>query len=170
MFFWLPDTPANAKFLTPNQRIQAVERVKITNQTVVKSNVFRMDHFFEAITDIKVLLVVLFLVAITICNSSITAFSQIVLVGLGFNVRVSVSNLSLLSCHLSQSSLTAPIDRCTKLICSLSLLAECMDSLASPQVTYAHDIVMSVPLLASYSVLSGRCPHQSNLLARVLME
>jgi hypothetical protein len=30
--------------------------------------------------------VVLFLLAITICNSSITAFSQIVLVGLGFDV------------------------------------------------------------------------------------
>jgi hypothetical protein len=91
MFFWLPDTPANAKFLTPNQRIQAVERVKITNQTVIKSNVFRIDHFFEAITDMKVLLVVLFLVAVTICNSSLTAFSQIVLVGLGFDVRISNS-------------------------------------------------------------------------------
>jgi hypothetical protein len=155
MFFWLPDTPANAKFLTPSQRMQAVERVKITNQTVLKSNVFRMDHFYEATTDIKVLLVVLFLVAVTICNSSLTAFSQIVLVGLGFDVRVIKHARAVLLCHPLQSGLTIPLYRCTKRIFSQSLLAEYMDCLVSPQVTYARDFATSVPLPAWYSVLSG---------------
>lgn len=91
MLYFLPDTQANARFLSPEQKIRAVERVKV-NQSVIKSNEFRWDHFFEAMLDIKIWLIFLFLVCVTICNSSITAFSQIVLVGLGFNVSGSFWN------------------------------------------------------------------------------
>lgn len=86
MMLWLlPDTPAQAKFLSPAQKIRAVDRVK-ANQTIIKSANFRWDHLLEGLTDIKVWLAVLFLLCTTTCNGSITAFSQIVLVGLGYEV------------------------------------------------------------------------------------
>lgn len=85
MLWMLPDTPSNARFLSQSQKVRAVERVQ-TNQTVLKSNHFRWDHLLEALVDVKIWLLVLFLICMTICNSSITAFSQIVLVGLGFDV------------------------------------------------------------------------------------
>ena len=86
MLYFLPDTPGNARFLSAEQKIRAVERVKATNQSVTKSNQFHWGHFLEAVLDIKIWLIFFFLVCVTICNSSLTAFSQIVLVGLGFNV------------------------------------------------------------------------------------
>ncbi|RVX66506.1 hypothetical protein B0A52_09791 [Exophiala mesophila] len=87
MLYFLPDTPGNARFLSAEQKIRAVERVKATNQSVTKSNQFHWGHFLEAVLDIKIWLIFFFLVCVTICNSSLTAFSQIVLVGLGFNVK-----------------------------------------------------------------------------------
>jgi ACS family allantoate permease-like MFS transporter len=102
MLWLLPDTPENARFLSRSQKLQAVERVR-GNQMTLKSNIFRWDQFVEGLLDPKVLVVCLFLICVTVCNSSLTAvsgqantfgafcswsmqFSQIVLVGLGLNV------------------------------------------------------------------------------------
>lgn len=74
MLWLLPDTPENARFLSRSQKLQAMERVR-GNQMTLKSNVFQWDQFVEALLDLKVLVVCLFLIGITVCNSSLTAVS-----------------------------------------------------------------------------------------------
>lgn len=74
MLWLLPDTPEDARFLNKAQKIRVVERLK-SNQVTRKTNVFRWKHLSEALLDIKVWLICLFLVCVTICNSSITAVS-----------------------------------------------------------------------------------------------
>lgn len=72
MFWVLPDTPATAKFLSTDQRIHAVERLR-SNQMVVKNNQFQWYQFREALLDPRILLICLFLICVSICSSSIAA-------------------------------------------------------------------------------------------------
>ena len=103
IFLFLPDTPGNAKFLSEPQKVRAVERLR-SNQMVVKNNEFQWHQFREALLDPRIWLLCLYLLAVSICSSSIAAvrpsgsstnesylltgfqFSQIILVGLGFDV------------------------------------------------------------------------------------
>lgn len=78
MLWLLPDSPANARWLNKEQRARAAERVR-TNQMALKSDNFRWYQLWEALLDPKVWLITLFLVALTICNSSITAVSKLTL-------------------------------------------------------------------------------------------
>ena len=72
MFWLLPDTPVTAKFLSPEQRVHAVERLR-SNQTVVKNRHFQWYQFREALVDPRIWLIVLFLIAVSICSSAIAA-------------------------------------------------------------------------------------------------
>lgn len=49
---WLPDSPATAKFLTPRERLIALERVR-DNQSGTVGRHFKMDHCVETLTDVK---------------------------------------------------------------------------------------------------------------------
>ncbi|KAK5054529.1 hypothetical protein LTR84_001420 [Exophiala bonariae] len=72
MFWTLPDTPATAKFLSKERRIHAVERLR-SNQMIVKNNQFQWYQFREALLDPRIWLLCLFLMAVSICSSSIAA-------------------------------------------------------------------------------------------------
>jgi ACS family allantoate permease-like MFS transporter len=41
---WFPDSPATAWFLTPEERIMAIERIKV-NQTGVENKVWKRDQY-----------------------------------------------------------------------------------------------------------------------------
>lgn len=68
----LPDTPAKARFLSPEQRVQAVDRIR-SNETGMKDNHFKWDQVWEAMTDIKVWLLVLYQLANSIPNGALTS-------------------------------------------------------------------------------------------------
>lgn len=84
LLWFLPDTPSTARWLTPEQREKAVDRIR-SNQTGIKNNTFKWDQAFEALTDIKVWLLVLYQLANSIPNGAYTTFSSLVVSGLGFS-------------------------------------------------------------------------------------
>jgi hypothetical protein len=98
---FLPDTPDNARFLTEQQRIDAVDRIR-SNQTGMKNNNFKWEQVREVIKDPNVLLLMLFQLTFSIPNGAHTTvsgqprqslllipntlqFSSIVMAGFGFN-------------------------------------------------------------------------------------
>ena len=54
--FWVPDSPATAWYLTPEERVAAVERLRM-GQTGMKCQKFKWNQLREGLLDIKVWLV-----------------------------------------------------------------------------------------------------------------
>ncbi|OTA01183.1 hypothetical protein A9Z42_0015290 [Trichoderma parareesei] len=52
VFFFYPDSPLHAKFLTPEERAQAVLRIK-SNNSGIEQKQFKKHQFIEAIKDPK---------------------------------------------------------------------------------------------------------------------
>ncbi|KAF7437247.1 hypothetical protein PC9H_004084 [Pleurotus ostreatus] len=83
--FWLffPDSPTNAWFLTPDERIKAVQRIK-ENQTGVENKHFKKEQMIEALLDPKTWLFALFSALDNIPNS-LTNQRQIIVSSFGFS-------------------------------------------------------------------------------------
>lgn len=71
LLWYLPNAPNTARFLTEKERVQAVNRIR-SNQTGMKDNHFQWKQVWEAMTDIKVWLLVLFQLANAIPNGAFT--------------------------------------------------------------------------------------------------
>ena len=74
LFFFLPDTPANARFLSEDERVRAVDRVR-SNQTGIKDNHFKWHQVREVLLDAKIWLLVLFQLTFSIPNGAFTTVS-----------------------------------------------------------------------------------------------
>ncbi|KAF5023413.1 hypothetical protein F66182_4513 [Fusarium sp. NRRL 66182] len=81
---FLPDTPNTARFLTQQQRIDAVDRIR-SNQTGMKDNSFKWEQVREVVKDPNVLLLMVFQLAFSIPNGAHTTFSSLVMAGFGFS-------------------------------------------------------------------------------------
>ncbi|KAG8783282.1 hypothetical protein FRC12_019886 [Ceratobasidium sp. 428] len=79
---WFPDSPATAWFLTPEERIMAIERIKV-NQTGIENKVWKKDQFIEALVDPKTWLFALFSCLDNIPNS-LTNQRSIIVNSFGF--------------------------------------------------------------------------------------
>ncbi|KAF9464198.1 MFS general substrate transporter [Collybia nuda] len=82
-WFFFPDSPTNAWFLTPTERSIAIRRIKI-NQTGVENKHFKKEQMIEALTDTKTWLFALFAALDNVPNS-LTNQRQIVVSGFGFS-------------------------------------------------------------------------------------
>ncbi|KAL6244912.1 hypothetical protein RBB50_008440 [Rhinocladiella similis] len=85
LLIFLPDTPMKARFLSPEQKVKAVNRVR-SNHTGIKDNHFKWQHVREALLDIKIWLLVIYQLSFSIPNGAFTAFSSIILNGFGFTI------------------------------------------------------------------------------------
>ena len=74
LFFFLPDTPSNARFLSQEERVKAVDRVR-SNQMGIKDNHFKWHQVREVLTDAKIWLLVLFQLTFSIPNGAFTTVS-----------------------------------------------------------------------------------------------
>ncbi|KAJ1304941.1 hypothetical protein OPQ81_006074 [Rhizoctonia solani] len=99
-FMWFPDSPATAWFLNPEERMMAIERIKV-NQTGVENKVWKSDQFVEALTDYKTWLFALFSCLGTIPNS-LTNQRSIIINSFGFTT--------------AQTTLLACVDRVVEII------------------------------------------------------
>ncbi|KAI0000635.1 MFS general substrate transporter [Russula compacta] len=81
-FFLFPDSPTNAWFLTTDERVKAVQRIK-ENQTGVENKHFKKEQMIEALTDPKTWLFALFSALDNVPNS-ITNQLQIIVVSFGY--------------------------------------------------------------------------------------
>ncbi|CAG8178819.1 unnamed protein product [Penicillium nalgiovense] len=84
MLFRLPDSPTTASFLTEEERLIAIERLK-ANQTGFKNSTIDKSQIMEAFTDVKTWLLAVLILAGNIPNGGFTAFNGLVLQGFGFS-------------------------------------------------------------------------------------
>ncbi|KAM5350021.1 hypothetical protein ACJ41O_006526 [Fusarium nematophilum] len=83
-FYIMPDTPLNARFLTKEERVQAVARVE-SNMTGIKNDTWKKYQVVEALRDPNAWFVVLIYLASNIPNNGLVTFSTIIVRGLGFS-------------------------------------------------------------------------------------
>ncbi|KAF5373654.1 hypothetical protein D9758_000775 [Tetrapyrgos nigripes] len=85
VLFWFlfPDSPTTAWFLTPEERVLAVERIKV-NQTGVENKHWKRDQFIETLTDRKIWVMALFAAILNIINS-LTNQRQLIVSQFGFS-------------------------------------------------------------------------------------
>ncbi|PCH43288.1 MFS general substrate transporter [Wolfiporia cocos MD-104 SS10] len=81
-WFLFPDSPTNAWFLTQEERVKAVQRIR-TNQTGVENKRFKREQFIEALIDPKTWLFALFSALDNVPNS-LTNQQQIIMSSFGF--------------------------------------------------------------------------------------
>ncbi|KAE8408698.1 major facilitator superfamily domain-containing protein [Aspergillus pseudonomiae] len=83
-FFALPDSPLNAKFLSPSQRGPAYRRAQACQQTY-RSREWKKDQFIEALIDPKTWFLFTYNFLVSLPNGGITNFSSLVIASFGFD-------------------------------------------------------------------------------------
>ncbi|KAF4537693.1 MFS general substrate transporter [Lasiodiplodia theobromae] len=86
LFFFLPESPISAPWLSEEERHVAIERLR-SNQQGVGSKVFKWYQFREAFTDVRTYLIFLFLVTVDIPCGGITVFFTQLIGGMGFDAN-----------------------------------------------------------------------------------
>ncbi|TFK73157.1 MFS general substrate transporter [Pluteus cervinus] len=86
VLIWLPDSPVHARFLTQEERIAALERVR-DDQGGTENKTFKRHQMIEAFTDVRTWLVVLSTLLTTIPNGALTNFSNIVIKSFGYTSK-----------------------------------------------------------------------------------
>ncbi|EXJ88555.1 hypothetical protein A1O1_05485 [Capronia coronata CBS 617.96] len=91
ILFWflLPDSPAAARFLSPEEKIEHIERLR-SNEQGIGSQTFKWDQFREAFTDINTWLYAFWIFAANIPNSIATSFGNVLVTGLGYTATQSL--------------------------------------------------------------------------------
>lgn len=82
-WFFFPDSPTTARFLTPDERVKVVQRIKV-NQTGVENKTWKRDQFVETFKDPKIWIMVLFAAIGNIVNS-LTNQRQLIVSQFGFS-------------------------------------------------------------------------------------
>ncbi|KAK0239759.1 major facilitator superfamily domain-containing protein [Armillaria nabsnona] len=67
-WFFFPDSPTTARFLTPDERVKVVQRIK-ANQAGLENKTWKHDQFIETLKDPKIWIMVLFAAISNIVNS-----------------------------------------------------------------------------------------------------
>ncbi|KAK7056432.1 hypothetical protein VNI00_002987 [Paramarasmius palmivorus] len=86
VLIWLPDSPMHAHFLTAEERVAALERVR-ENQAGVTNRTWKKDQVIEAFTDVRTWLLVLTTLLANIPNGGITSFSNLIIKGFGYSTK-----------------------------------------------------------------------------------
>ncbi|KAG9498046.1 hypothetical protein J7337_010931 [Fusarium musae] len=84
IWFLLPDSPSNARFLNHRERLIAVKRVA-SNETGIKNKAFDKDQVVLGFTDPKTLLLFTSVFAAAIPNGVVNSFSTIIIRDMGFS-------------------------------------------------------------------------------------
>lgn len=80
----MPDSAANARFLSHKQKVIAVDRIS-TNMVGVKTPQYKMKQVFEALVDVKVWSLVLIGMATGVINGGVSNFGSSLIKGFGFS-------------------------------------------------------------------------------------
>lgn len=83
-FIFMPDSPMTAKFFTHEEKLIAVERLRM-NQMGVASGVWKWDHFREAMLDLKTWCWFAMLMAVSIPSGGISTFGPLIVQAFGYS-------------------------------------------------------------------------------------
>ncbi len=155
MFFWMPDSPTEAKFLSDDDKVLAIERLR-NNQMGVMSREWRRTHFSEALRDVKTWLWFVMIFCISVPSNGISTFGPLIIQSfvsdpfrtMLFNVPVGISHVIAVSTSAYVSmkwKLKGPVIAllCVPPMIGLSILLH-----------YPHDAAHRGVLLAGYFCLS----------------
>lgn len=84
VFFFLPDSPIDAKFLNDHDKVLAVERLR-ANQMGVVSTEWKWEHVTESLLDVKTWCWFALIFSISIPSGGITTFGPLIVNSFGFN-------------------------------------------------------------------------------------
>lgn len=86
LFFFLPDSPLNARFFTEEEKYYATQRLA-ENRTGIadKRAPWKWSQAREALMDVKVWLIFFYNIAINIPNGGLLTFGSIIIKNLGFD-------------------------------------------------------------------------------------
>ncbi|KAL5342334.1 putative MFS allantoate transporter [Aspergillus crustosus] len=84
MYYFLPDSPITARWLSEEEKAIAIERLR-GNQQGIGSKVFKWNQFREAFTDVRTYLIFLFMVTVCIPCGGITVFFTQLIESFGFD-------------------------------------------------------------------------------------
>ncbi|BDD63055.1 hypothetical protein MPDQ_003658 [Monascus purpureus] len=87
--FFLPNSPVNAWFLSPDERIVAIERLR-AGQTGVKNHTLKLSQIKEAIFDIKLWLVAVTMAAAYTVNGAVSGFGPLIVSTFGYSSLESI--------------------------------------------------------------------------------
>jgi hypothetical protein len=155
MFFWMPDSPTEAKFLSDDDKVLAIERLR-SNHMGVMSREWRYAQFFEAFWDIKTWLWIALIFAISVPSNGISTFGPLIIQSfvsdpyktMLFNVPVGISHIVAVSgsAYLSMKlKMKGPV---IVLLCIPPLVG------FSILLSYEHSIENRAILLVGYFCLS----------------
>ncbi|KEF56759.1 uncharacterized protein A1O9_06949 [Exophiala aquamarina CBS 119918] len=85
LFFVLPSSPKDAKFLSAEQKSRAIARICENQTGLNEDRRWKWAQAVEALTDPKIWLVVIYQLAIAIPNGAVTTFMSLVISGIGFS-------------------------------------------------------------------------------------
>lgn len=93
VYFYLPNNPFEAKWLTPREKLILVQR-KASDNTGMENKEFKVSHIREAAFDIKTWLIWFTIVALQVPNGGLSTFNTLIIQGLGFS-RLETSLLAM---------------------------------------------------------------------------
>ncbi|GAA5857902.1 hypothetical protein JCM1840_000959 [Sporobolomyces johnsonii] len=156
VLFWLPDSPATARFLTEREKLVALERVR-ANQSGTISHRFKKAQAIEALKDFKVWWLLFLMVTISVPNGSITSFTSILIKSFGYT---------------SQEALLFNIPSGVVAIITTLSISYWADKKGCRMLPFAGSVAPSIiglALLVGYSNGGADGAHKGPLLAGILL-
>lgn len=155
MFYWMPDSPTEAKFLGDDDKVLAIERLR-SNQMGIMSREWRYPHFFETLKDFKTWFWVAMIFCISVPSNGISTFGPLIIQSfvsdpfqtMLFNVPVGISHIIAVSgsAYLSMKwKLKGPV---IALLCIPPIVG------CSILLSFTHNVENKGVLLAGYFCLS----------------
>ncbi|KAJ7591150.1 MFS general substrate transporter [Mycena floridula] len=86
VLIWMPDSPVHARFLTAEERIAALERVR-DDQGGTENKKLKKEQVLEAVQDIRTWLVVLTTMLTSIPNGGLSNFSNLIIKSFGYTSK-----------------------------------------------------------------------------------
>jgi len=82
----LPDNPMTARFLTRNEKVWAIERLR-ANQTGVENKQFKWPQFIGCFTDPQTYLLILITISSNVPNGAVSSFQATIIKGFGYTSK-----------------------------------------------------------------------------------
>ncbi|KAF9006454.1 MFS general substrate transporter [Cyathus striatus] len=86
VLIWLPDSPVHARFLTQEERIAALERVR-DDQGGTENKKLKKAQIIEAVSDVRTWLIVLTTLLTSIPNGALSNFSNLIIKSFGYTSK-----------------------------------------------------------------------------------
>jgi sugar phosphate permease len=78
LFFYLPDNPMHASFLTHDEKIFVIERLR-NNQTGIENKRFKWRQALESLRDPQIWLMILMVISSNVPNAAAASFGNIII-------------------------------------------------------------------------------------------